>query len=429
MRKASLFLLISLAYLSCKKEENIVINPAPTPMQLKIEQVISDSTLVLRWSKYTGTGFIKYRLVRNAVYLKNGQFGNFAEPVDSSDDVNHLTFTENNMPFARHINYYLYVVTYNPAPPIQSIASVHYERPNSLILCIPKDVLIDKQQKKLYIADEYGIIVVDYTTGRQIISTQFPMGIGFCSLGDFSGSKELYVPTYDGWLHILDAATLQLKEKIYVAGFAIGSVVASNEKLYVSSSDMTQGGYSNCVKVYDRATKNLMGRTGYWDQTRLIQLEGSSVEMIDLSIHLIPIDLCYYQFSPAGVPLLKKQDSYHGDYLMDPSIVRSFPDGSKFITSSSGTIFNKTLIFDRYIKQYGGYSDFGFNNDGSIIYAAMGSQKKIEAISYPTMTTVTDYTTNQYPYKIFRDGNSLVCVTKTYINQQMTYLLFEKINL
>lgn len=432
MRRLALIFAVCFIYLSCKKEikEVVVITPAPTPTQLKIDRIINDSSIVLNWSKFTGK-FQKYLLVRSATYLKNGEFRSFVEPVDSSSDLNHLNFTENRMPLARDIYYDLYVsndtTQYNRG--FRTVARVYYQRPNSLVFCIPKDVLIDKQQQWIYITEQNKITIVDYT-GRIIRSNDLPVSIGFCSLGDFNSSKELYVPVNDGWVYILDAATLQLKGKIYIGGYDIGSVVAANGKLYVSSSDMSSGGYSNCTKVYDRATKDLVGRTGYWNGTRLMKLEGTSVEMIDLTINLIPIDLSYYQFSAAGVPLIKKEDPYHGDYRMDANIVRSFPDGSKFITSSSGTIFNKSLVFDRYIKQYGdSYSDFAFNADGSLIYAAYGTQKKIDAVTYPDATTVKSYATAFYPYKIFRDGNSLICVSKTNINAQMSYLLVEKINL
>jgi hypothetical protein len=431
MRRLTLIFAVCFIYLSCKKEikEVVVITPAPTPTQLKIDRIINDSSIVLNWSKFTGK-FQKYLLVRSATYLKNGEFGSFVEPVDSSSDLNHLNFTENRMPLARDIYYDLYVSNdttqynrgYRPA------GRVYYQRPNSLVFCIPKDVLIDKQQQWIYITEQNKITIVDYT-GRIIRSNDLPVSIGFCSLGDFNSSKELYVPVNDGWVYILDAATLQLKDKIYIGGYNIGSVVAVNGKLYVSSSDMSSGGYSNCTKVYDRATKDLVGRTGYWNGTRLMKLEGTSVEMIDLTINLIPIDLSYYQFSAAGVPLIKKEDPYHGDYWMDANIVRSFPDGSKFITSSYGTIFNKSLVFDRYIKQYGGsYSDFAFNADGSLIYAAYGTQKKIDAVTYPDATTIKNYATAFYPYKIFRDGNSLICINKT-TTAQTSYLLVEKINL
>jgi hypothetical protein len=434
MRKVTLYLLICFIYLSCKKEieEVVVVVPSSTVTnQLRIDQVVNDSTIVLKWSKYTGKNFQKYRLVRSATYQKKDRFESFGEPVDSSTDVNHLIFTESNMPLASGIYYTLYVSTdttqFNQG--LKPIGDVYYKRPNSLVSGFPTDALIDKQQKRLYLAVENVLVLVDYA-GRIKASKEFPAGFGFCSLGTFNGNSELYVPVNDGWLQILDAATLQLKDKIYVAGDAIGSVVATNEKLYVSSTDLTQDAfYSNSIKVYDRATKNLVSRTGYNDRTRLVPLDGTSIEMVDLTLNLMPVDLSYYQFSPAGIPLAKKEDTYHGDYLMDARIVRSFPDGSKFITSSSGTIFNKSLVFDRYIKQHGNYSDFAFNNDGSIIYAAKAFEKKIDVVSYPATTTTSSYTTAFYPYKIFRDGNTLICVSRTFINQQFSYLLIEKIDL
>jgi len=428
MRKA-FYPLLFLLYVSCKKEteEVIVITPAPSPLSLTIDQVINDSTIVLKWTPYPAT-FKKYYLSRTAIYLKDGRFDTFTETIDSSTDVNHLRFTESAMPLARDISYDLFVK--DDAPQYKIVGHVTYRRPNSLFYGSPTDVLIDKQNKRLYITEETRITIVSYTSGRVILSKDLPVSIGYCSLGVYNGNSELYVPSADGWVEILDAATLDFKDKIYAGGFYIGSVINSNGKLYISSSDMSIG-YTDCLKVFDRATKAFIGRSGYWPNTRLLQLDGSSVEMIDITINLIPTNLSYYQFSADGVPTTKKDDTYHGDYRLDPRIARSFPDGSKIITSSSGTIFNKSLVFDRYLKEYGGYTDFAFNDDGSLVYAADGSAKKIDVVTYPSTTTTGSYTTGFYPYKIFRDGNVMICVSRALDaqQQQYTYLLIEKVNL
>jgi DNA-binding beta-propeller fold protein YncE len=432
MKKFIPHFIMCFLYFSCTKEtkEIVVITPAQSTAYIYVDQVVNDSTIVLKWSKYTGEKFLRYLLVRTATYLKNGQFGTYIEPIDSSNNVDHLNFTENKMPLARDIYYDIYgfkdTIPRFPFP--QFTSRVYYQRPKSLVFGIPQDVLISKQQQRLYITEQNRITITDYS-GKIITTKDFASNIGFCSLGDFNGVTELYVPLGDGWLQILDPATLELKDKLYVAGYEIGSALAVNGKLYVSSSDRSIGGYSNCIKVYDRGSKTLIGRTGYWDRTRLLLLEGTTVEMVDISINLIPTSLNYFQFSADGIPLVKKEDTYHGDYQMNPGIARSFPDGSKFITSSSGTIFHKSLLFDRYVKQYGNYADFAFNNDGSIIYAANALEKKIDVINYPATTIASSFTTNLYPYKIFRDGNMLICVSKTYTNQQMNYLLIEKVNL
>ena len=431
MKKLTLYLLLGSCFLACKKEDVIVVNPSQKEA-LTIDQVINDSSIVLTWKKFTGTHFRQYRIIRAATYLKNDQFTMFYDTVFIGTDINVTSFTETKMPVAKDIYYNLYtdrdtVGVYTPA------LTVSYQRPNSVLYCQPNDVLFSKAQKKLYIIEQQKIHIVDYISGRPVLSKEFPTGIGYCALGTFNGSNELYVPLNDGWVQILDATTLELKDRIYVAGFGIGSVLALNGKVYASSSDRSLSGYSNCVKVFDRASKTLIGRTGYWDQTRLVALEGTAVEMIDLTINQSPVSLAYYSFAADGTPLVKKEDTYHGDYTMSPSIVRSFPDGSRFITSGSGTIFNKSLVFDRYIKQYPGYNDsytdFAFNTDGSIIYAANGPLKKIDIIRYPSTTNTGNYPTKFGPYKLFRDDNSLISVSKINTNYSQTCILIENIKL
>jgi hypothetical protein len=428
MKRTTLYLFACLFCLSCKKEDvTVITGPSSTIVQISIGQVVNDSTIVLTWPRYTGAKFKKYRLTRTATYLKNGQFQEVTEEIDASTDLNHTSFTEKNMPYARDINYYIAVLNSDNQlfPPTTSVS---YQRPNSLVYGEPTDVLFSKQQQSVYITERYRITKIDYHTGRQTVSKAFPTGIGFCSLGAYNGEEELYVPTSSGWLQIVDPGTLELKDKIYVAGFEVASVAVANDKLLVGSSDMAVG-YNNCIKVYDRATKSLVSRAGFWDRTRVLLLNSSTMEFIDLSVNLMPIELSYYQFNANGSLLSQKRDNYHGDYPMDANIVRAFPDGSRFITSSSGTIFNKSLVFDRYIKQYGSYTDFAFNNNGSVIYAADRNGKKIQAISYPGLSITGSYTTVSFPYKIFRDENTLVCVGKSAAAQLNTYLVVEKINL
>jgi hypothetical protein len=430
MKKVTLYLLLGICFLACKKEEVIVVIPAQDEA-LKIDTVINDSTIVLTWNKFKGTLFKQYRIIRSATYLKNDKFALVYDTAFIGTDLNTTSFTETKMPLAKDIYYSLYIDR-DTVPVFQPVPGVVYQRPNSLLYCQLTDVLFSKAQKKLYITEPQEIHVVDHISGRPVLSKEFPTGIGYCALGTYNGSSELYVPMNDGWIQILDAATLELKDKIYVAGFGIGSVLALNGKVYASSSDRSFSGYANCVKIFDRASKTLVARTGYWDQTRLVALEGTAVEMIDLSINLAPISLSYYQFTPDGTPLVKKEDTYHGDYTMSATVVRSFPDGSRFITSGSGTIFNKSLVFDRYIKQYSNYNDsytdFAFNSDGSIIYAANGPQKKIDIIRYPTTTNTGNYPTKFFPYKLFRDENSLISVSRSNSSPQ-SYIVIENIKL
>lgn len=436
MSKNTLFLLCCvMVFLACTKdqEENyeIVPNPTAAANQFRVEQVINDSTIVLKWAKASSQYFQKYRLYRTATYVKNGVFGTYTEPVDSSDDINHLSFTETKMPLANNLEYRLYVQQKNNTgdPLNMPYQEAKYQRANAILQGTPFDVLISKQLKQLFVVEEQKISAVDYN-GRILNVKEFPVSLGFCALGSFEGVEELYVPVKDGWLNIYNAETLTLKDRIYVGGNAVWSVVAAKGKLYVSSTDRVFGAYSSHIKVYDRATKEVVSRTGYYEQTRLMLLDSDAVEMVDVIYLWARPTISYYKFSDDGTPLNDTPSPYSPPYTISPYIIKPFPGGQKIITSASGVIINKSLDFEGYLKENGSYSDFEFNTDGSVIYTAYATERKIDRVSYPSLATIGSYNTNHLPYKIFRDGNALVVVSK-YANTgaQPTYLFVEKINL
>jgi hypothetical protein len=299
--------------------------------------------------------------------------------------------------------------------------------------------LIDRQQKVTYLINRDSGLVVsyNYATNKVLKTTNLKRQVGYSALGSFAGgvNNELYMPTTDGWLYILDAATLTVKDKIYVEGDVVGSVVASNEKLFVSSSDQSFGTfYNNSLKIYDRKTKMVTGRTGEWNNTRLVLLSGSSAnfELLDLTINLAPVDVNYYKIDPFGVPISMVNDPYHGDHPLDPNIVQAFPDGSRFITSELGAVYTtKDLIFEKSLVPYGNFRDFAVNSNGSTIYCITANEKKITAISYPSTTVQRTFTTQLNPVKIFIDGNQLICITmsnNSYYNNNPVFFV-EKFNL
>jgi hypothetical protein len=256
-----------------------------------------------------------------------------------------------------------------------------------------------------------------------------PATIGYCALGSYNGNDELYVPVNDGSLHILDAATLQLKDRIYIGGTTVGSVVAYNGNLYVSTSNNADTTYKYSIKVYDRAGKNIISSAGYYSNTRLLPLDGTSLEIVDLTIGFTTKSLNYHKFSADGMLISETNNNSSFNSKIDAAIMRSFPDGSKFITSYYGSIYNKSLSL---LGEVGGgaYLDFAFNSDGSVIYGANSNPQRIDVIGYPALTTSRSYPTMAKPVRIFRDGNSLICVSiYGQYASEYNYLFIEKINL
>ncbi|QEC53548.1 hypothetical protein EDD80_103317 [Anseongella ginsenosidimutans] len=400
---------------SCKKETIFIIEKKPQ-VTLKIDKVINDSTITLKWTKYEGNDFKEYQLYRSTIVLENNEFVSSNSIIKVMHDADSVEFTERDMPFAKNIDYTIVVIT-DPASDENSYSTATYIRPRTLLSATFSDVLINRDRKMIYLYDRPSgkISAVDYEKSVELASVDLNVPIGYCDLGDFGGiNTELYVSTYDGWIEILDAATLTTKDRLYVSGEEALSVVAEKGKLFVSTTDRSEvpGMPNGPLKVYDRATKKLIGRSGLHERTRLLYLEGTDLELIDITINLIPEDITFFRFNSEGKAEVVKEDPYHGDYMISPSLAKSFPDGSKFITSRSGSIFNKSLTFDRNIKDHSGnYVDFTFSENADIIYCAVNAKNKIEAISYPSLAPLKTYSTSYPPLRIFRDGNILLSVS------------------
>ena len=427
----SFFLLLA----SCSEKENeiVVINPKKTinGIVLKLDKVFNDSTIQLSWPKYTGKGFKSYKVFRTFEVLKNGNFVYSSEELKVLDNPDSLTFTDRSMPFSPEVRYTVRIYADSTTVTSNQVA---YNRPGTYKIFNFNEVLIntEKDFAYLYNFSSGAISLFDYNTGVEIVKTSLNTRIGYCALGNFDNGikNELLVPTGDGWVYILDAESLSTKDKVYIGGEAVTSVLSINEKLFVSSSDRSYGGfYDNSLKVYDRRTKKVISRTGDNNNTRLVYLEGSNTELLDITTNLIPVDLNYYKFNSDGTLLTHLEDRYHGDYPLDPSLVKCFPDGSRIITGSSGTIYTKGMIYERSLASvYSNmYSDFEFNKEGTLIYAANKSQKKIDVINYPSLTVSKNNSTTFNPFRIFRDGNQLICIA---VNTSFrNYFLFEKVNL
>lgn len=429
----STLLLFTILFCSCKKTVETVYQeePAPFVSEIKIEKTTSNSSITLRWNKYAGTGFQSYTLYRNA----RNQFPEAKLATFTNADS--LTYTDSDLPYNPEISYRLDVATDSSF----YFGFLSYNRPD-FFYGVFSDVLINKEAHLLYLLSGSGkkIILIDYENNKKLYEKNYEVAFGFCALGNFESgiNNELYIPRSDGWLDILDASNLELKTRIYVSGRNIASVVANGGKLFISSTDFASSSIfnNNAIKVYNRSDNSLIARTGINSNTRLLYLEGSNTELVDVTLNTIPTDLCHYYFDVNGNALASHADQYHGNYSMSPQILRSFPKGELFITASQGNIFNKSLVYQKSLSNNyynGDYSDFAFNDKGSVIYAANAASQKIESKSYPQLEEQQSYSTSFFPYKIFKAGNELICISTTekifdpYYNY--SYFTVEKIKL
>ncbi|TDH28708.1 hypothetical protein EXU57_01125 [Segetibacter sp. 3557_3] len=156
-----------------------------------------------------------------------------------------------------------------------------------------------------------------------------------------------------------------------------------------------------------------MSETGDFDLTRFKKIPGSNTELLEITINIGPVDQDYYSFGPTGNFITRLNDKYHGDYPLDHRIFEIFPSGNKYITHSSGAIYNKTMTFEATLPRGNlEFTTFDFDVANSHIYAGTKT-KTVEVYTMDSYTKVRSIPTKAYPIKIFKDNAGVICVSST----------------
>ncbi|MBL7697522.1 MAG: fibronectin type III domain-containing protein [Chitinophagaceae bacterium] len=400
-------------FCACKKEIVYVIEDSTPEITLEISEV-NDSSVSLSWNNITVRNIRSVKLYRQWETISDGRWEYVNEVLLDENNSNTTTFLDELTPYSGLTRYFVEVTT-TEGNKLYSNGVNHY-RNKDIFQSFIGNILVDTSENLLYtIGLDQGLIkVIDYTKGTIVATAQLDPFIGYCALGNFNNKKELYVPTNDGWLEIMDAGSLELKDRLYVQGLAVSSVVAHNGLLFISSSDRSESFIkTGALKVYDRATKQLISRAGYSTASRLMLFPGTDTHLAELGLNVAPTPLNSYSFDGGGALLEEREDSYHGDYMMEGNLVKASPDGKYFITSRKGNIFDSSLVYKRTVDDFSifGYSDFEFSSDGSTIYAAKGMEPFIKLFDFTSLEPGQTLNTLLPPIKIFRDGNKLYSVS------------------
>lgn len=398
-----LFFLLSVIILSgCKKDTDSTTSPGAYTDKIILNDLqATPDSVVLTWSPLINPDFVSYSIIRKDDSTAPGTLK--ATIIDPGN----VRFVDKSIPYVSYIGYQI-IGNLKNGKRIES-NTVKYLRSNILKIS-PIDIQFDDQTRLVYIFEKTGTISIYSLQTNQITQTiNTGATIGFCDFGVYNGVKELYVPRNDGWVFVYNAQTLQLIDQINV-GLATSSVVFSNNALYVSTSAWT----NQPLKVYSRATKSKISENGDFQLTRLKKLPNSNTELIEITTTISPVDQDYYSFDANGNFIQHLNDIYHGDYPLDYKIFEVFPSGNKYITSSSGAIYNKSMIFEGTLPRGSlAFTCFYFDGAQHQIYCGT-TTKTIEVYSELDYKHIRTISTNTYPYRIFKDGNNgLICLGST----------------
>lgn len=416
MKTISILLILITIYTSCKKENAPAQNSYPDKIVLNNLQTSQDS-VVLSWSVLSNPDFYSYSVIRKESSSDQGvAISNY-----NYDSLN-TKFVDKDVPYTPYLSYQVIGYLWN-GQPIKS-NEMSYSRPEIKLIDIdPFDVQFDDQNRLLYFFEKGGKISIYNLQNNQIVkSINTGATIGYCDFGVHNGTKELYVPRNDGWVFIYNAQTLDVIDQVNV-GLATSCVVFNNSILYVSSSAWTY----RPLKVYSRATKNLIAENGDFDLTRFKRIPNSNTELIEITINIGPTDQDYYSFGANGNFILHRDDIYHGDYPLDASIFELFPSGNKYITSSSGAIYNKNMTFEAVLPR-GNLQFTSFCFDGLQSIFCGTTSKTVEVYSQANYFHLRSIPTKGYPYRIFKDGgNGFICVSNSSLYNSSKKIFLETI--
>lgn len=413
MKKIILLLLLTVSFVACKKDSEEDSAPKAYTDRVVLDdlQVTADS-VSLTWTVLGNPDFRAYQVIRREKPSGAGTDLSFM------NDAKKVKFVDKAVPYTPYLEYQV-VGVLTSGQPIASNTIV-YERPEIKVLDVsPFDVQFNRERRQLYIFEREGKISIYDLESNQITKTIHTAStIGYSDFGVHNGVEELYVPRNDGWVFVYNARTLEKVDQINVR---LGSscVVANNNLLYVSTAAWT----NRPLKVYSRETKGLVSETGDWDMTRMKKIPGSNTELVEITLNIGPTDQHYYNFSSTGNVLSHKPDRYHGDYPLDAAIFEIFPSGDKYITSSSGAIFNKDLVYEASLPRGNHrFTTFDFDEQNQLIFGGTRS-KTIEVYAERDYSHVRSIRTKGYPYRIFKDANNgVICLSSSSVVEDYDYL-------
>lgn len=325
------------------------------------------------------------------------------------------------VPFAEEISYYLKY--HNAAGYVRTSDEVRTIGQSTFGLQVHQAVIHDSQPL-IYVRTDNKIIQIDYQSLSIVAEKTFENEVNRFEIGDNGFGKEVYVPSDNGNLYILNASNLQLKETINPAR-RVTSVVTDNNGLIYCSVDPFSF-REDPIRVFKRSDLSFVSEAGDNDRAMLRMLPSNN-EIIEITTRISPTDMDYHKFDVDGNLLESKSDKYHGDYRIDPYTFKIVPANNYLITSSSGAIYSadpkmdyKGILLD---DQPGKFADFDFSDDGAKIYAGVSLSKSVFVYDSASLAKTNEISTRGYPMFIMKKENKLIvfCTIAPFVTQNHYY--------
>jgi hypothetical protein len=388
----------------------------PGPSIVLSVQSISDSDRFLRWNDVDNAE--EYKISRSV--KRNGVTG---DPV-VLESVSFLTldYVDKDVPLGGELQYTITATTTDKKEIKSNVAT----SPGAAKLLIhPYQMKLMPEKNLVVIRDYNTIFLVDYQ--EQIITKrrEFPSKLGEFDLATFNGKKELYVPSSDHNVYILDPFTLDIID-VLSTNYSLQSVaVNSRGTLYLSSSHGQAP-----LKLYNRGTLSFISQHDGETDCGIVLLSDN--KLLTVSKHIDPATMSIYTFNDQGNLISHMDDPYNWNYEMDSERLKV--SANHIVTSTDGFVYRADNLTWVKTLEGGGpnYSDFEFSADGNFIYAAVTTSRSIYQYTINATPGATTIATNGYPWMLARNDNELIVLsspTLFYTNGTTNAIILERIKL
>ena len=339
----------------------------------------------MNWSRCNDSDVASYEVYRS---LNPG--GSDRILIGTLPDANTTSFSDTTAPLVAAAYYQVVVVNTGGYRSGSNVATVEF--PGGVLLTIqPRDVLLHPDLSRIYLYNEAGrIVVINYETQEILHDVSLGGPIGWVDIGDNGAGIELYVPTQsDGWIRIYSAETLTQTAMLNTGDPAYCAISDGRGHIY---ADLRPSPWWNWpVRSYSRSSLLPIDSAGRDFSTVFggrIRMSRDTGELIEVSTGVSPADADYFAVDENAEFMIEEDDPYHGDHPLSAAIFRMSPAGDYWITSSQGAVYelNAGMGFVGTLPaSAASFTDFGFSEDGTTIYAAIAGQPVIRTFSCPSL--------------------------------------------
>lgn len=429
-----LFFVLSACIFSCSKSKSEI---SPEAKEFNDKVVLYDiipnsdsSKVILSWSKLISPDFLNYEIYYTEDPEVVYQTGNKKFSLIGAFKNSTQNALEVPIPYGPFFRYVVVGALNNSQTPriISNSKDIKFENRNLLsikpyeIFYLPEQkqfIVFSKKQAILCLYDQDAKLIKQTTIQNSNLAKQIYC---FPGLGKYNNQTEIYIPIDDKVL-IYDTKNLNLIDEFRTESDRNFAVSFYANKLFVSS-------YNPALMGYDRKEKNQLSNSQYNSYQNRVQPVKNKISnfinAFSISTNVIPVQLSVSYFNDNGKFISTKEDSYHGDYELNPHLFKVSPNGLFFITDFSGVIYNYDLKFVKYLnnlqRNNQSYNDFEFNTDGTELYAAARNTNAIYVFDENQNLKKT-ISLKYYPIRIFKtsDTEIMALVTTSPFNINGSY--------